>query len=278
MVLKLRQIIILFGMVLWSLNLMAAEYNLVVQPTLSRAAVIEQYKPLADYLSAQTGHTIKIKAYRNFLTYWEKMKKSRGFDLVLDAAHFTDFRVQQQGYKVLAKIPDTVSFAVVTTENKFVFDTEELVLKKVASMSSPGLGGIRLGGMFPNPIRLPFVIPATDSIDAVEKLLAGNVDAAIIPTPLVGNFEGLNTITTTESVPHMALSSSPEIPDAVAEKISSALVNANMTESGQKMLSKLNLVEFVSATNDTYAGYAELLDGVFGYMRISKANNIEESR
>ncbi len=60
--------------------------------------------------------------------------------------------------------------------------------------------------MFPNPVRLPFYIQVTNSIDAVNKVLDGSVDAAIIPSPLVGNYDNLNSVTSTDPVPHMALS------------------------------------------------------------------------
>ena len=50
------------------------------------------------------------------------MQKGKDMHFVLDAAHFTDYRVQRKDYKVLAKLPDTVSFSVVTSEDNFVFD------------------------------------------------------------------------------------------------------------------------------------------------------------
>jgi hypothetical protein len=243
----------------------AANYNLCVQPVLPPEQIKHNYKPLAEFLTAKTGHTFSIKTYRNFLTYWSRMQKSRDMHFVLDAAHFTDYRVQRKDYRVLVKLPDTVSFTVVTGEDNFVFDMEELISKRIATMASPGMGAVRLDGMFPNPVRLPFYIEASDAVDAVKKVIDGSVDAAIIPSPLVGNYERLNSVLSTDPVPHMALSASPEVPDEVALAVKQALLDAKKTPEGKKMLEEMSFEYFEDADAQVYAGYAELLEGVFGY-------------
>ena len=243
----------------------AAEYTLSVQPVLPPDLIQRNYQPLANYLSKKTGHTISIKSYRNFLTYWIRMQKAEDMDFILDAAHFTDYRVQRKGYRVLAKFPDTVSFTVVTGAETFVFEMEELISKRIATMAPPGMGAVRLSAMFPNPVRLPFYIEASDSVDAVKRVLDGNVDAAIIPSPLVGNYEDLNTVISTEPVPHMAVSASPEVPDEVASAVKQALIQASKTEDGKKMLVEMKIEYFEEANDAVYDGYADLLEGVFGY-------------
>ena len=243
----------------------AEKYNLAVQPVLPAKDIEANYLPLAKYLSEQTGHEFSIVSYREFLSYWVRMKRGKDMHFVLDAAHFTDFRIQRKNYKTLVKLPDTVSFTVVTSEDNFIFEMEELISKKVATMSSPGLGAIRLNEMFPNPVRLPFFIQATDAVDAVNRVLDGSVDAAIIPTPLVSSFDSLNAVITTEPVPHMALSASPEVPEAVSKAVTNALLNAPNTEKGRQMLSDMNIEIFQEADVEAYEGYANLLEGVFGY-------------
>jgi phosphonate transport system substrate-binding protein len=243
----------------------AAHYLLSVQPVLPADQVRQSYAPLASYLSAKTGHTFSIKTYRNFLTYWARMQKAKDMHFILDAAHFTDFRVQRKNYRVLVKLPDTVSFTVVTGEENFIFEMDELISRKIATMAAPGMGAVRLSSMFPNPVRLPFYVEASNSVDAVNKVLDGAVDAAIIPSPLVGNYANLNSVISTDPVPHMALSASPEVPDEVSLAVKQALLDAANTPEGKKMLADMNIEYFEDATEEVYAGYAELLDGVFGY-------------
>ena len=244
----------------------AANYSLAIQPILSQDEIKKNFKPLADYLSKETGHNITISTQRNFLFYWTKMRKGKkGFDLVLDAAHFTDYRIKAQGYTVLAKLPDTVSFSIVTSEQNFILDEEELIGLRVATMPSPSLGSLRLEELFTNPMRIPIYVWELNTTAAVENVVSGKVDAAIIPTRLASTYDNLNIVLTTDPVPHMGLSASPDVPAEVTEKIRQALVNAGTTENGKKMLASLKVDSFEPANSETYDGYSELLKEVFGY-------------
>ncbi|MDJ0880522.1 MAG: PhnD/SsuA/transferrin family substrate-binding protein [Gammaproteobacteria bacterium] len=243
----------------------ALEFSLSIQPILPKKQIIEAYTPLANYLSRQTGHTITIKGHSNFITYWADMRRENGFDLVLDAAHFTDYRVNKKNYEVLAKLPDTVSFALVSHEDELVFDIEELVLKRVATLVAPSVGAIRLLDLFTDPFRQPMIVYARDSNDAAKMVMDKRVYAAIIPTALVGSYEGLNTITTTDSLPHMAFSASPKVPQEVRDKIRLALVEAKDTEAGQEMLSKINFTAFEKTDTAAYENYHLMLQHVLGY-------------
>lgn len=244
----------------------AAEYTLAIQPILPQQELKKRFQPLADYLSQETGQTITITTQRNFLFYWTKMRKhKKGFDLVLDAAHFTDYRIKTQGYTVLAKLPDTVSFSIVTSEDNFILDAEELIGMRVATMPSPSLGALRLEELFPNPVRTPIYIWERNTTVAVEKIITGNIDAAIIPTRLASTYNNLNIVLTTEPVPHMGLSASPDVPAEIVEKIRLALLNAPTKANGKLMLTKLRMDHFEPASSETYDGYANLLKEVFGY-------------
>lgn len=248
-----------------SANVFAEKYNIAVQPILPPDQIKLSYQPLAKYLSDKTGHEFTITTQRGFLSYWVRMKKGKDMHFILDAAHFTDFRIQRKKYKAIVKLPNTVSFTVVTNEENFVFDMEELTSKKIATMSSPSLGAVRLNEMFPNPVRLPFFIQVSDSVEAINKVLDGSVDAAIIPSPLVGSYDTLNSVISTEPVPHMALSASPEVPDDVIQMVKKLLLEAQDTAEGKAMLADMKIEHFQDASQEIYAGYADLLDGVFGY-------------
>ena len=263
-----RGLIFFTALFLCIANSHAAEYSLTVQPILTEDKTKESYQALVDYLSEQTGQTFNLITHRNFTFYWSKMRKKRkgfDFDFVLDAAHFTDYRIKKQGYQVLAKLPDTVSFSIVTHEDNFIMDVDELTSKRIATMPSPSLGAMRLEELYPNPVRIPLYIYERNTKRAVESVIEGRVDAAIIPTRMASQYEGLNTVETTEPVPHMAVSASPEVPPEVVEKVREALIKADTTPEGQKMLGVINATKFVATDNETYDGYSDLLEGVFGY-------------
>ncbi len=243
----------------------ADKLQLAIQPILSKSQTEAAYKPLADYLSKVTGHTITVKASFTFLDYWEDMRKNNGFDLVLDAAHFTDYRVQKMGYTVLVKVKDTVSYSLASHEDQLVFDPEELIGKKIAIIPSPSLGGVRLAEMFPNPLRQPRIVGTNNSTEALKKLRDKKVDAILIPTPMTRGVNSINIISTTQPVPHIALSASPKVDLTTQRAIRKALLDAPKTPAGEAMLKAINLGGFEKASNTTYKGYARLLQGVWGY-------------
>lgn len=63
----------------------------------------------------------------------------------------------------------------------------------------------------------------------------------------------------------MALSSAPGVPVDVAQAVKKALLEAANTPDGKKMLEEMSLSGFNDTSAETYAGYADMLDGIFGY-------------
>jgi len=243
----------------------AEPLNLIVQPILDPKRSMDFYKPLATYLSQTTGEDIRIIAAVNFAAYWEIMKKGKDYDIIMDAAHFTDFRRERLGYTILAKVPDTVSYSLVTKEEELILEPEELIGRRIATMSSPGLGGIRLNQLFPNPLRQPIIVESSNSMKAVERVKNGEVIAAIIPTPLLNSLSGLNTIITTEPVPHVGFSVSPNVSKKTRNAIKKALIKSDKTKKGKIMLKAIRFPRFVEANSKIYSGKAALLEGVWGY-------------
>lgn len=243
---------------------LAEEYTLAIQPIQSQEKTRESYQPLANYLSKATGATIKIETAINFVAYWQSMRKDK-YDLLLDAAHFTDWRIKKKKFTPLAKVTSVVSFTLVSHQDEPVLELSELIGKPVAVLSSPSMGAVRLAELFPNPMRQPVIVEVNNSEEAVRKIQERKAFAAIIPSPMVGGFPFLSTIQSTAQVPHMALSASPAVPREIQDKIRKALVDAKNTPEGQEMLKALFLEGFEPATPRTYDGYAKLLKGVYGY-------------
>ena len=257
--------VLALGLLLRSPGLPAEQYYLAVQPIMPKARSEAFYRPLARYLSDSTGHEFRILASHNYLAYWEAMRSSDRFDLVLDAAHFTGYRVTQRNYQVLAKIEATLSFSLVTGEDLLLFEPAELIGQRVASPPSPSLAGVMLARMFPSPIRQPTLLTSTNFEQALERLKQGQASAALVPTPMISGDLTVNTITTTEPVPHLAISASPALPADVRRQVQTALINARRSARGQAMLNKVNIGGFEAADNALYQPYADLLEGVWGY-------------
>lgn len=242
----------------------AEQYTLIIQPIQGPDKTIESYQPLADYLSKATGQSIKLVTARNFVSYWQTMRKGK-YDLVMDAAHFTDWRIQKLGYIPLAKINSVVSFTLVSHENNPILEPGELIGKKVAVLSSPSMGAVRLSELFPNVMRQPIIVNVNNSQEAVDKVKKGKVLAAIIPSRMVGAFPFLSPVEQTEQVPHMAISASSKVPVDIRNKIKDAMINAQNTPEGRALLKKLVLESFEPTNKQAYQSYSRLLKGIFGY-------------
>lgn len=243
----------------------ALGYTLVVQPIQSPDVTRESFQPLVDYLREATGAEIDLVTARNFVGYWQTMKKGDKYDLILDAAHFTDYRIEKMGYTPLIKIASVVSLSLVTHEDHPVFEARELIGKPVALLSSPSMDAVRLAQLFPNPLRQPVIVRVNDSREAAEMIRDGKAAGALVPTPMVGAFPFLYTVVTTEQVPHMALSAAPTVPKELQDKMRDALLKANDTPEGRQLLDALNFQAFEPANAKTYKGYGKLLQGVYGY-------------
>lgn len=251
-------------LLLSALPALAETYTLGIQPIMSKAETESFYRPLTRYLSEQTGHQFRIVAHHNFVAYWEAMRREPT-DLVLDPPHFTGYRVREANYQVLAKIRDTLSFSLITNEDLLLFGPDELIGKRVVTPASPSLSGVELARMFPNQMRQPTIVSEPNFEEALQRLKTGRAEAALIPTPMISGDTTVNTVTTTEPVPHLAVSASPQLPQQVRQQIQNALLTAHETEEGQAMLEKVNISGFEAADNDLYRPYAALLRGVWGY-------------
>ncbi len=256
--------LLLIATLCYSTGLTAEEYTLLIFPVLPQEQIQKTYQPLVKYLSAETGHHFTIHTTTNFLGHWETIKKGK-YDLMLDGPHFTGFRLKKLNYKVLARFPDSVSYTLVAGENQMVLEAEELIGKIIATTPSPALGALRLYELYPNPLRQPQIMEANDSTTAVDYVLRGKADAAIIPASMVNNYPQLSTVLNTEQVPAPALSASPEMAAEVQQQITKALLEADQSTEGKKALEAIKIARFEASDGKEYLPYTMLLKGVWGY-------------
>lgn len=241
------------------------ELQLLIQPALSQETTEQYYGALTKYLAQATGMKLKIVVADNYLAHWNAVRKKSGYDLVLDAAHFTDYRIRNLNYEVLAKAPAAMSFSFITKQGRSFSVKDGLLLKTIATTPSPSLGGVQLLQMYPNPARQPRLIEVKNYAEAIARVKSGKVFSALVPTPMISGDRDINTVEVTQSVPQIALSASPDLSKTIKDRIRRALMEAGNTQEGQRMLARINLTDFESATSSTYAGYASLLKGVWGY-------------
>ncbi|MGW8247184.1 MAG: phosphate/phosphite/phosphonate ABC transporter substrate-binding protein [Acidiferrobacterales bacterium] len=247
----------------------SSDLRLAIQPVLSQSRTQKVFEPLARYLEERTGRKIKIVTMPNFLAYWDLVRHPGQYDLSLDAAHFTDYRAHKENFEVLAKIPDFVSYSLVVRQENLVFEPSELVAKTVATLGAPSIGAARLNAMFPNPMRQPSIIDVPSSEVGMKMLLDGKVYAAILPTPVVSQYMSnqapIAVVSTTEPIPHIAVSASKNLDANTRGEIRQALIDASKTEEGRAMLQKIGFPKFDPASAKIYQGQARILKEYWGY-------------
>lgn len=237
----------------------ADTYRLAVQPVLTEARTAEFYAPLADYLSERTGQSVQIVTSRDFYSYWTRLNRGE-FDFTLDAAHFTGYQLKNLGYQVLASLPDTVSYTLITAEDRLVLSADELIGKPVATMGPPSLGAIRLEQLYDNPMREPRLISTATAIESIEMVRSGRVAAAMVPTPLIAGQSDLNSVLTTTPTPHLALSSANTVPTDVRVAVQATLLSMSSDPQGSAVLVALQIPRFQSARATRYLPYASLIE------------------
>ncbi len=244
--------------------------ELAIHPVMSEQSTLERYQPVADYLSSKTGKQVVIRTSPNFFSYWQRIRQPNSYALILDSAHFTDYRSKKLGYKVLAKVPDLVSYSLVVRKNNNPVALNDLIGKRVATLGAPSLAATRLSAIFANPARLPVTVNVSTPAEGIKVLTEKkNVLAAFLPTAYVikhlQTHDDLKAIIMTEPMPPAAISASPQVDPAVLKTIQDALLEAKETPDGRVMLQKVGLAAFSPASSELYAGYSHALQQYWGY-------------
>ncbi|MGE0080477.1 MAG: phosphate/phosphite/phosphonate ABC transporter substrate-binding protein [Thiohalomonadaceae bacterium] len=242
----------------------ADDLTFAVHPILPAKETFRVYQPLADYLTKTTGHNVQLATTSNFLVHWQLSKRNI-YHLILEGPHMVDYRISKMGYKLVARMPDLISYSLVADENQLAMEPADLVGKSVATMPAPSLGAVHLNQFFPNPLRQPVLVEVDNLEEAMERVASGQSVGALIPSAAVGRFDGLTTVATTDQAPAPGITASPEVSESVRNAISKALIEAHQHPEGRAALALLNIPRFEAASARHYAGYSRLLEGMWGY-------------
>ena len=248
-----------------SLPLPAEQLNLVVRSEDHGAEARAAFAPLTEYLSAASGHDLTLRVPDSSLEHWQAMGTRDDDHLVLDEGHFTDYRVRNLDYRVLAKVAGVSGFSVVTGPATVFVEPDELYGEPLASPAPPSLAALRLAELFPDPIRAPILVEVGSYDEGILGVINGDVTAAIIPSGMVRAHPQLNVVMSTQLGPGMALSASPAVPAEVREVVRRAFLAARDVDAGRRALTRAQLDGFEPASAALYEGYARLLRGTWGY-------------
>jgi hypothetical protein len=245
--------------------LRAEQFNLIIRSEVHGSDSRAAFAPLAAYLSEASGHDLTLRVPDSTLEHWQAMGKGDEYHLVLDEGHFTDYRVRNLDYRVLAKVSGVAGFSVVTGPATVFVEPDELYGEPVASPAPPSLAALRLAELFPDPIRAPILVEVGSYDEGIRRVINGDATAAVIPSSMVRAHPQLNVVMSTQQGPGMALSASPAVPAEAGEVIRRAFLAARDIDAGRRALASAHVDGFEPASAALYEGYARLLRGTWGY-------------
>ena len=225
----------------------------------------EQGRVLAAHLSRRVAMPIHLRVADHVLDHWIRVRRDGGADLVVDEAHFTDYRAGRFDYRVIARVAGTQSFHLLARRSDALRGPEDLWARRVAAVPAPSLAALRLLDLFAHPIRAPILQVATSHRHALELLAAGEVQAAFVPVGWRLGGAEFAVVLESEETPGMAVSLSPRVGAETEAAIRDALLGRTAPDSRGGTGTPVAALRFEAAGTERYSGYARLLRGTFGY-------------
>ena len=240
--------------------------KLAVQPDYDQEQAVEVYKPFIAYLEKTTKFKIELVTTRNYSSYWADMRSSKGWDLVFDEAHFTDYRNQFYKFEPLVRAAEPTSYSLLSAEDIGVGNTKALLAENILTMPAPSLGYAMLLQYFPNPMQQPDIRTTVATWnDAIDAVFADEGKAAMVPSSMTALYSNMYEVQKSREFPGIAVSASPALDAATKTSVKEALLKMHEDQDAFQALSELRISQFVPATAAEYVGSAEILKSFYGY-------------
>ena len=229
----------------------------------------EIYGLFAEGLSAALGKKVVYEYPNNFLDYGNRMRAG-DFDIVFDAGHFVSWRVVHTNHEVVAKLPGSLFFYVVTLSED-IKSTEDLISRKVCTPAPPNLGAVTLLSQFKNPVRQPILVSIKGGfLGAAKSMKKGKCAAAVLRNNVYKNKisdedrSNFRIVYKSRPIPNQAITAGPNISASDKYKLAAALTANEGTEFADKLLSRFSKKSkhFEKSTGEEYTDLSLLLEGV----------------
>jgi hypothetical protein len=238
----------------------ATDYTVRIEPAYPPDRIQEIYAPLMTYLGNATGQTFHVAAVRNYHFYWRDVQAGAKADFAFDEAHLTAYRIQHQHFEPLVRTAEPTSYTLVSNIDIGNKGVNGLVGHSIVTMAAPSLGYALLIEFYPNPVLQPDIIStATSWRDAVDRVFAGEADAAMIPTWLKDQYPNLTPVKTSRKFAGQCLSAGPNVAEEIKSRVREALLKLDTDPEASKLLFELGVSKFVPATAKEYENADQIL-------------------
>jgi len=250
----------------------ADEFVFTAPPREKPAEGKAMYGPIADFLSAKTGHTFVYKHPDNWLSYMKEMRMGE-YDLAFDGPHFVSWRVAALQHTPLVRLPGKLVFVVISRkDNAKVTKLQDLAGKPICGHAPPNLATLTMQDQFQNPTRQPRVEVVRGFKNVYNAMVAGKCDAAVIPAKVYNKLNKKDEQKQTQvlfrstGLPHQAISASPKIPDDVQQNMRAALLSPEGIAATENLRKRFaGGKEMIATDRAEYEGYGYLLSDFWGF-------------
>ncbi|MDH3414503.1 MAG: phosphate/phosphite/phosphonate ABC transporter substrate-binding protein [Gammaproteobacteria bacterium] len=243
----------------------SAELTLVVQG--ERFSDARNLSAVPGFLSEALGQPVRLELRQNPLEHWRHLAAGERPAMVLEDPHFADYRVTRSGYRIVAAVEGRQVFTL-AAGGFFLLDPMDLAGQPVAALSPPSLSTLQLLAFFPDAVHMPRIIESPSYRVAAARVYANEAVVAVLPADNLGIYSGLKGMLLMEELPGKAFCVSPDVAEAVADRITAALLGAAGRPDGRRALTQLEIAGFVRGHREAYDGLSRLLKGSWGFRQI----------
>lgn len=243
----------------------SAELTLVVQS--ERLNGTRNLSAVSAFLSEALGQPVRLSLRQNPLEHWRLLAAGERPEMVLEDPHFADYRITRSGYRIVAAAEKRQVFTL-AAGGFLLLDPMDLAGQPVAALSPPSLSTLQLLAFFPDSVHMPRIIESPSYRVAAARVYSNVAVAAVLPADDLAIYAGLKGMLLMEELPGRAFSVSPDVPEVIADRITSALLDAAGRPAGQRALTQLEISGFIRGHQEAYDGLSRLLKGSWGFRKI----------
>jgi phosphonate transport system substrate-binding protein len=229
----------------------ASTFYFGIVPRDNPRASYEQYQPLIDYLSTETGETIELQLETSYKDVVNSLGKGKTSFALLGPLTYLDAYKRYGASPIARSKTDRGEMfyrsVIVTDLDGSIEELSELVDKKFAFASTWSTSGnliprymLAWAGIHLDNLKEYQNFNYHGSV--AKKILSNQYDAGAIRYSVAEQYlrYGLKIIATSDPIPTGPVVASPKTPYEVMKKIQKALLDMNESEQGRSVLTKLD--------------------------------------
>lgn len=224
------------------------------------------FEPVAQAMSKWLNTTVVYQSNSNFTTYASNMRRGK-YDLVLDGAQFTAWRIKRLKHEPLVTLPERLEFLAVTN-SKSVKNLDALIGKPVCGQAPPQLGTLLLWSRF-RIDREPVLQVINGETQVFEDLMSGKCSTAILRNNVYAKMSDadkarMRVIYTSRSVPNAGLSAGPNVTKAQRRILIEKMTDPTSVAVFNRFfeLKAKSATQFIAADAKDYNGLEVLMDSI----------------